>query len=150
MTRPRVTLIYGPNPLQVRHLNESMLYQSAIPHPGIGPVYPDDEITHHAYYQWVPFVLFAQAICFYLPHLFWRSWENGKIKTLVVGLQTILLSKFIQGEEDLKINASYVIYSKPTLTKKASLCNAILNFLLLNFCIRSCRRLKWLSFGTSR
>ncbi|KAG5674119.1 hypothetical protein PVAND_004104 [Polypedilum vanderplanki] len=104
----------------VRHINETMLYKGAIPHPGIGPVYPDDDITHHAYYQWVPFVLFAQAICFYLPHLFWRSWEGGKIKTLVDGLQIILLSKFLQGEEDLKINTNYVIYAKSTLTKKLS------------------------------
>jgi innexin len=94
------------------------LKQQALPHPGIGPLLPDDEIRHHAYYQWVPFVLFAQAICFYLPHLFWRSWEGGKIKSLVIGLQTILLSKYLKNEEDLQINKTYVIYSKPTLTKK--------------------------------
>lgn len=105
---------------QIRHLNETMLKHQAIPHPGIGPVLPSDEIRHHAYYQWVPFVLFGQAICFYLPHLFWRSWEGGKIKSLVVGLQTILLSKFIQKDEDMQINKSYVIYSKPTLDKRVS------------------------------
>lgn len=105
---------------QIRHLNESMLQQQAIPHPGIGPIYPNDEIKHHAYYQWVPFVLFAQALSFYLPHLFWRSWEGGKIKSLVVGLQTILLSKFIPKDEDMEINKTYVIYSRPTLEKKVT------------------------------
>lgn len=103
---------------QIRHLNETMLKVEAIPHPGIGPVMPNDEIRHHAYYQWVPFVLFAQAICFYIPHLLWRAWENGKIKSLVIGLQAILLSKFLPSEEDLEINKTYVIYSKPTLDKK--------------------------------
>ena len=102
----------------VRHLNESMLKENSLPHPGIGPVLPNDEIKYHAYYQWVPFVLFAQAISFYLPHLFWRSWENGKIKNLVVGLQVILLSKHLENEEDLQINKTYVIYSKPTLEKR--------------------------------
>lgn len=55
-----------------------------------------------------------------------RSWEGGKIKTLVDGLQTILLSKFIQGEEDLKINTNYVIYAKPTIAKKV--CNGHFKF----------------------
>lgn len=95
-----------------------MLRHQAIPHPGIGPVMPDYEIRHHAYYQWVPFVLFAQAISFYLPHLLWRSWEGGKINSLVIGLQMILLSKHLANEEDLQINKTYVIYSKPTLEKK--------------------------------
>jgi innexin len=105
---------------QVRHLNETMLKHQAIPHPGIGPIMPDDEIRRHAYYQWVPFVLFAQAISFYLPHLIWRSWEGGKIKSLVIGLQVILLSKHLANEEDLQINKTYVIYSKPTIEKKVN------------------------------
>ncbi|ROT80333.1 innexin 3 [Penaeus vannamei] len=32
-----------------------------VPHPGVGPSEPDDELTFHTYYQWVPFVLFAQV-----------------------------------------------------------------------------------------
>lgn len=35
-----------------------------VPHPGVGPAEPDDELTFHSYYQWVPFVLFAQVISF--------------------------------------------------------------------------------------
>lgn len=95
-----------------------MLQKGALPHPGIGPIYPNDEVKHHAYYQWVPFVLFAQAIFFYLPHLLWRTWEGGKIKKLVDGLQRAILSRFVQGEEDLKVNKDYVIYAKPTIDKK--------------------------------
>lgn len=47
----------------------------------------DESVVHHAYYQWVPFVLFGQAIMFYLPHLVWRIVEGGTIKVLVEGLQ---------------------------------------------------------------
>lgn len=53
-----------------------MLQRESLPHPGIGPVTDEDPIRHHAYYQWVPFVLFAQALMFYLPHKLWRSWEG--------------------------------------------------------------------------
>ena len=37
-----------------------------------------DEVTHKAYYQWVPFVLFLQGCMFYMPHLISKSWEGGK------------------------------------------------------------------------
>jgi len=101
-------------------LNESLLQHESLPHPGVGPMLPDEPIKRHAYYQWVPFFLFAQAISFYLPHLFWRSMEGGKIKSLVIGLQAVLLSKFLQRDEDLEINKTYVIYAKPTLHKKVT------------------------------
>lgn len=95
-----------------------MLQKGVLPHPGIGPVYPSDNIKHHAYYQWVPFVLFAQAICFYLPHLLWRSMEGGKIKKLVDGLQRAMLSRYVQREEDLQINKNYLIQAPTTINKK--------------------------------
>lgn len=64
---------------------------SQVPHPGVGPLgrgeLSSESVVHHAYYQWVPFVLFGQAIMFYLPHLIWRLSEGGTIKLLVEGLQ---------------------------------------------------------------
>lgn len=62
--------------LQVRHYNESMLAGGFLPHPGVGHMMPGDEIKRHAYYQWVPFLLVIQAICFYAPHFLWRLWEG--------------------------------------------------------------------------
>lgn len=103
----------------VRHLNETMLQQGVIPHPGIGPLYgPEDEVKYHAYYQWVPFVLFLQAICFYAPHLFWRSLEKGRIKALALGLQMIAISQFVRQGEDVVINKSYTLHTKITIDRK--------------------------------
>nr|XP_045616192.1 innexin inx3-like [Procambarus clarkii] len=43
--------------------------------------------TYHAYYQWVPFVLFFQGCLFYLPHLLWKANEGKTADTLLQGLQ---------------------------------------------------------------
>lgn len=65
--------------LQPEHYNATLLNSGSLPHPGVGPVgtiVNEEKIKRHAYYQWVPFVLFAQAIMFYLPHIFWKSIEG--------------------------------------------------------------------------
>ncbi|KAL4718314.1 hypothetical protein ACJJTC_018084, partial [Scirpophaga incertulas] len=59
----------------VRHYNESLLQTGFLPHPGVGPISASDQVLHHTYYQWVPFVLFMQSICFYLPHYIWKKKE---------------------------------------------------------------------------
>lgn len=38
-----------------------------------------EKIRFHSYYQWVQFMLFFQAITFYVPHWIWKMWEGGKI-----------------------------------------------------------------------
>jgi len=68
------------------------------PHPGVGP-YPTSafdpnlvEVTEegdeirHAWYQWVVFVLFFQAMLCYLPHFLWKTWEGGKLSLLLQNL----------------------------------------------------------------
>lgn len=59
-----------------------MLAGGWIPHPGIGDIGPNEQVKHHAYYQWVPFVLLGQAIFFYLPHFLWRQWEGNCISPI--------------------------------------------------------------------
>ena len=50
---------------------------------GVGPYVPhEDFIQIKAYYQWVPFVLFLQAIMFYVPHVIFKWAEGGKVKVI--------------------------------------------------------------------
>merc|ERR1712179_176296 len=55
-----------------------------VPHPGVSRFDDhDDGRIYASYYNWVGFVLFFQALLFYLPRFFWKSLEAGKINTLV-------------------------------------------------------------------
>lgn len=51
-----------------------------------------DEVKYHKYYQWVCFVLFFQAILFYVPRYLWKTWEGGRIKMLVLDLNCPVVS----------------------------------------------------------
>ena len=52
-------------------------------HPGVQQNKPGMERHFHAYYQWIPIVLFLQGVSFMLPHFLWRSWEGGLIEGMV-------------------------------------------------------------------
>lgn len=66
-------------------------------HPGVAPfVDGEDEVHYHKYYQWVCFVLFFQAVAFYFPRFMWKTWEGGRIKSLVLELDSQII------EEDVK------------------------------------------------
>ena len=41
---------------------------------------PITEVEVKAYYQWVPFMLFLQAIMFYVPHIIYKAVEGQKLK----------------------------------------------------------------------
>ena len=46
----------------------------------VGLYYPNTgDPKYHAYYQWVPFVLFFQSTLFYLPHLILKTWDGEKL-----------------------------------------------------------------------
>ena len=44
---------------------------------------PIVEVEVKAYYQWVPFMLFLQAVMFYIPHIIYKAAEGGKLKVLI-------------------------------------------------------------------
>ncbi|XP_023213455.1 innexin inx2-like isoform X2 [Centruroides sculpturatus] len=63
-----------------------------VPYPGVDKFVKGEKKVHHAYYQWVCFVLFLQAILFYLPRYFWKAMEGDRVKSLVMDLKSPILS----------------------------------------------------------
>ncbi|XP_075226253.1 innexin 2 [Lycorma delicatula] len=62
--------------------------------PGVAShVEGEDEVKYHKYYQWVCFVLFFQAMLFYVPRYLWKTWEGGRIKMLVLDLNCPIVSE---------------------------------------------------------
>jgi len=65
-----------------------------VPHPGIyNPNQKngedlEHEVKYHKYYQWVTLFLYLQAVMFYIPRYLWKVWEGGKIKMLVMQLNS--------------------------------------------------------------
>jgi len=61
-------------------------------YPGVGPeTYETDEEgdrVFHAYYQWVPFVLYLQGVMFYIPHYLWKTFEDKKLDKITNGLRS--------------------------------------------------------------
>lgn len=69
-------------------------------HPGVRPhVDGEDQVVHHKYYQWVSFVLFIQALFFYVPRFVWKIWENGRISMLVSNISSPLVHAEVKIEQ---------------------------------------------------
>ena len=59
----------------------------------------EDECWHNSYYQWVALVLVMQAACFYLPKYVWQICEEGKLQSLVSGLDRNSLIRGLTSKE---------------------------------------------------
>lgn len=68
----------------------------------------EDEVKYHKYYQWVCFVLFFQAILFYIPRYLWKTWEGGRIKMLVLDLNCPVVNEEAKDERK-KILVDYFV-----------------------------------------
>jgi len=77
-------------------------------YPGVEPPSPDEEErTYHAYYQWVPFVLFFMGILFYMPHYVWKTLEDRKMDKITNGLRGRSLDKD-ERKEQCEVLVKYV------------------------------------------
>ncbi|CAG0899696.1 unnamed protein product [Cyprideis torosa] len=83
-----------------------------VAYPGLGNQYEDDENApvYHAYYQWVPFMLFFQALLFYTPHYIWRVWDGGRMKVICQGLNSVsMLLKHSDRQKQEKVLSTHVV-----------------------------------------
>ncbi|KAH9510824.1 innexin inx2 [Dermatophagoides farinae] len=76
-----------------------------VPYPGVDKTTPNEKRVYHAYYQWVCFVLFFQALAFCVPRYLWKAFEGGLVKNLMLGLDRPILP-----EEDRVRNIDLVSY----------------------------------------
>ncbi|XP_076316134.1 innexin inx1-like [Tachypleus tridentatus] len=63
-----------------------------VPHPGIDNTKMGEK-KYYAYYQWVCFVLFLQALLFYAPYYIWKIWEGGVIAAVSLGMHIAVVSE---------------------------------------------------------
>jgi len=68
-----------------------------VPHPGVHTGFDEDK-KYHKYYQWVCFFLFFQAAFFYIPRYLWKTWEGGKLKMLVLDLNSPIIDEDVKNE----------------------------------------------------
>ena len=82
--------------------SQNIVYQGVGTYSGLVDVTENGDEIYHAWYQWVSFVLFFQAVLFYFPHWLWKYWEGGKLSLIIHNL----------GENSLNIGPENTISSK--------------------------------------
>ena len=77
---------------------------------GVGPYDSRDKenINVKAYYQWVPFMLFLQGVMFYVPHIIFKTFEGGKVKSYIDGLQMWVLDNNERSEKEKELAKNIV------------------------------------------
>jgi hypothetical protein len=79
-----------------------------VPYPGIDKSTSEDEKEYHAYYQWVCFYLFFQAIIFYLTRYLWKALEGNKVRKLLMGLNSPVLEDSKARVSKIKLLAEFL------------------------------------------
>jgi len=89
-------------------------------HVGVGPhVEEEDDVTHHAYYQWVPFVLSVQVAVLYLPKWLWKGYfDMHRFITILNKLNTVKITDLTR-QSDIQKSAHYLAVSLGTHTAYA-------------------------------
>lgn len=117
----------------VKYMNSTMLDRADILYPGVGAhgKLEDEEVKYHAYYQWVPMVLFAQALLFYIPHKIWKKKEGQRIMKLIDGLEYASMAKD-EFERPITILSKKVPTSKEVETQFGKIKKYLADSLIVN------------------
>ena len=67
-----------------------------------------NNINTKAYYQWVPFMLFLQGCMFYIPHIIYKTFEGGKVKNYIDGLQAWVLDNNERSDKEHELAKNVV------------------------------------------
>ncbi len=111
-----------------------------VPYPGVDKTTPNEKKVYHAYYQWVCFVLFFQALLFYVPRYFWKAFEGGRMKGLIMGLNSPICSEDTKTQNRALLveylhrnlnnhNTLFIIY---TIAEVLNLLNVILQMVIMD------------------
>jgi len=96
-------------------------------------------IRRHSYYQWVPLVLFLQALVFSLPHALWSYMENGFLEGC---LKSLYQGVDKHREDNIKSLARYLSQRFNSLqiwaygylgTEILNAANVICNFIFIDY-----------------
>eukprot|EP00092_Neocalanus_flemingeri_P096400 GFUD01122713.1.p1 GENE.GFUD01122713.1~~GFUD01122713.1.p1 ORF type:complete len:450 (-),score=102.25 GFUD01122713.1:108-1271(-) len=81
-----------------------------IVHPGIETSDPTkNQKIYHIFYQWVGFIIFLQAILFYLPRHLWKTLEEGRIKFCTKDMKEMVLDDDVRLKRVDRLN---LVFSK--------------------------------------
>jgi len=109
-----------------------------IPYPGVSNHKPGEELVYHKYYQWVCFVLFFQAVCFYAPRYIWKIFEGDRLRTILLGLDCPILTDAPKRREVLvryfinNINTHRVYYLSYVICEALAFINIIIQMFLID------------------
>ena len=95
-------------------------------------------IVKHRYYQWIYFVLFLQALSFYVPRFLWKSCIGNTVTMLLQDLPTMKVLTYSKKRDQVKKVATYLVNQPNTLTALyfKFICCQALN--LINVAIQMC------------
>ena len=82
----------------------------------------------HNYYQYMPVILFVQAMLFYLPHYLWKMWENGTISSICKRLHEnrFTPADYIETNNDILFYLQNCFKLNKSLVYKYYLCHVLL------------------------
>ncbi|KAK3862874.1 hypothetical protein Pcinc_031301 [Petrolisthes cinctipes] len=102
---------------------------------------PEDDLRRHAYYQWVPMVLFLQAAVFYFPIWIWNLIDKGYFQAVLCGLDKIHIGDYSK-ELTAQPNSSPIPDTSSVLRHRLLLCE------MTAFAI-SVAKCTWYKYGPS-